>query len=182
MDYDSIEEKMQKVVDNLTERLAEVRAGRANPAILNRVMVDYYGVPTPINQTAGISVPEARSILISPWDKNLLKEIERAINEANLGLTPINDGNTIRLNFPDLTEETRKNLVKDFRKVGEDSKVAVRNARRDGLDEAKAKHKNSELTEDELADAEEEIQKLTDKYVGIIDKMLDDKEQDIMTV
>ena len=182
MDYSNVEEKMKKTVSVFEENLSEVRAGRANPAILNKVTVDYYGTATPINQVAGISVPEARLIVIQPWDMSVLKEIERAILASDIGITPNNDGKVIRLNFPELNEERRKDLVKDIRKMGEEAKVAVRNSRRDGIDEARRKQKDSEITEDELKQAEDQIQKLTDKYVEEIDKLLANKEKEIMTV
>ena len=182
MDITELEDRMKKTIDNLEEKLVEIRAGRANPSILNKIMVDYYGVPTPLNQTAGISVPEARLIVVQPWDKSLLKPIERAINEAQIGINPVNDGNVIRLTFPDLNEETRKNLVKDVKALGEEAKIAIRNVRRDGIDLARAKQKASEITEDELKQQEESVQKLTDKYINIIDEMLDNKEKDILTV
>ena len=174
MDITELEDRMKKTIDNLEEKLVEIRAGRANPSILNKIMVDYYGVPTPLNQTAGISVPEARLIVVQPWDKSLLKPIERAINEAQIGINPVNDGNVIRLTFPDLNEETRKNLVKDVKALGEEAKIAIRNVRRDGIDLARAKQKASEITEDELKQQEESVQKLTDKYINIIDEMLEE--------
>ena len=182
MDYQNIEERMKKTVSVLEENLAEIRAGRANPAILNRVTIDYYGTQTPINQVAGISVPEARLIVIQPWDMNALKEIERAILASDIGITPNNDGKVIRLNFPELNEERRKEIVKDIKKMAEEAKVAVRAIRRDGLDEFKAKQKNAEITEDDLKVAEEQIQKLTDKYVEEVDKKMEAKEKEIMTV
>ena len=182
MDYTEIEEKMKKTISVFETNLSEVRAGRANPAILNKVTVDYYGTATPINQVAGISVPEARLIVIQPWDMNILKEIERAILAADIGITPNNDGKVIRLAFPELNEERRKELVKEIRKTGEDAKVAIRNARRDGIDEARRRQKNSEMTEDELKQAEDKIQKLTDKYVDEIDNILSNKEKEIMTI
>ena len=181
-DLSSIEEKMKKSISVYGEQLAEVRAGRANPAILNKVNVSYYGVPTPINQVAGISVPEARLIVIQPWDISILKEIEKAILASDIGINPNNDGKVIRLTFPELTEERRKELVKDVRKIAEDAKIAVRSARRDGMDMVKNLNKQSEITEDELRTDEENIQKLTDKYVAEIDKMLENKEKEIMTV
>ncbi len=181
-DLSSIEEKMKKSVSVFGEQLAEVRAGRANPAILNKVTVSYYGVPTPINQVAGISVPEARLIVIQPWDLSILKEIEKAILASDIGINPNNDGKVIRLNFPELTEERRKDLVKDVRKTAEDARVAIRSIRRDGMDMVKALNKNSEITEDELRADEDNIQKLTDKYVDEIDKLLENKEKEIMTV
>lgn len=182
MDYQNIEERMKKTISVFEENLAEIRAGRANPAILNKITIDYYGTQTPINQVAGISVPEARLIVIQPWDMNALKEIERAIIASDIGITPNNDGKVIRLNFPELNEERRKEIVKDIRKMAEEAKVAVRAVRRDGLDEFKAKQKNAEITEDDLKVAEDQIQKLTDKYVEEIDKKMETKEKEIMTV
>ena len=182
MDLNIIEEKMNKTISVLQENLSEVRAGRANPAILNKIMINYYGVPTPINQVAGISVPEARLIVIQPWDASILKDIERAILASDIGINPNNDGKVIRLTFPELTEERRKDLVKDIKKMAEESKVAIRSARRDGIDKAKAMQKNSQITEDDLKSAEDTIQKLTDKKIDEIDKVLEDKEKEIMTV
>lgn len=182
MDFSNIEERMNKTISVLSENFSEVRAGRANPAILNKIKVDYYGTPTPINQVAGISVPEARLIVIQPWDASLLKEIEKEILKAELGINPNNDGKVIRLSFPELTEERRKDLVKEIKKMAEDSKVSIRSIRRDGIDEAKAKQKEGELTEDELKSAEDQIQKLTDKKVAEIDALLQSKEKDIMSV
>lgn len=182
MDYTNIEERMKKTISVYEENLSEIRAGRANPAILNKITVDYYGTATPINQMAGISVPEARLIVIQPWDMSVLKEIERAILASDIGITPNNDGKVIRLNFPELNEERRKELVKDIRKMSEEAKVAVRSVRRDGIDEFKKMQKDSSITEDELKQAEDQIQKLTDKYVEQIDKITDSKEKEIMTV
>lgn len=182
MDYTNIKEKMEKTISVLEENLSEVRAGRANPAILNKVRIDYYGTPTPINQIAGVSVPEARLIVIQPWDLGALKDIEKAILAADIGINPNNDGKVIRLNFPELTEERRKELVKDIKKTAEESKVAIRSIRRDGIDEFKAKQKNSEITEDELKNAETEIQKITDSYIAEIDNILAKKEKEIMSV
>jgi len=182
MDYTNIKEKMEKSINNYSERLSEVRAGRANPAILNKVKIDYYGTPTPINQVAGISVPEARMIVIQPWDASVLKEIEKAILASEIGINPNNDGKVIRLAFPELNEERRKEIVKDVRKMAEEAKVGVRAARRDGIDEAKAKQKEGEITEDELKQAENEIQKLTDKSIEEIDKILEAKEKEVMSV
>ena len=181
-DLNNIEEKMQKSVSVFTEQLAEIRAGRANPAILNKINISYYGVPTPINQVAGISVPEARLIVIQPWDVSILKEIEKAILTADIGINPNNDGKVIRLNFPELTEERRKDLVKDIRKIAEDARVSVRSVRREGMDMVKDLNKKSEITEDELRNDEDNIQKLTDKYVKEIDKLLENKEKDIMQI
>ena len=182
MDYNKFEEKMMKSISVYEENLAEVRAGRANPAILNKVMIDYYGTPTPINQVAGISVPEARMIVIQPWDASILKEIEKEILKADIGINPNNDGKVIRLTFPELNEERRKEIVKDIRKMAEEAKVAIRSIRRDAIDEAKAMQKNSEMSEDELKVAEDKIQKLTDKYVDEIDKILDKKEKEVMSI
>jgi len=182
MNYDEIINKMEKTVDVFANNLAEVRAGRANPAILNKVKVDYYGVPTPISQMAGISVPEARLIVIQPWDLSVLKEIEKEILKADLGVNPNNDGKVIRLSFPELNEERRKEIVKNIKKTAEEAKVAIRSIRRDGIEDFKKKQKDSEITEDELKIAEEEIQKITDKYVTEIDKLLQDKEKEVMSV
>ena len=181
-DYKNLEEKMGKTISVLEENLAEIRAGRANPAILNKIKVDYYGVPTPINQVAGISVPEARLIVIQPWDVSVLKEIERAILASDIGLNPNNDVKVIRLSFPELTEERRKELVKDIKKIAEESKVAIRAIRRDGIDEAKAMEKESLMTEDELKKAEDQIQKLTDKKITEIDVITEKKEKEIMSI
>lgn len=182
MNYDEIINKMEKTIDVLANNFAEVRAGRANPAILNKIKVDYYGVPTPISQVAGISVPEARLIVIQPWDLSILKEIEKEILKSDIGINPNNDGKVIRLSFPELNEERRKEIVKGIKKTAEDSKVAIRSIRRDGIEEFKKKQKDSEITEDELKMAEDEIQKITDKYVAEIDKLLDSKEKEIMSV
>ena len=182
MDYTNLKERMEKSIGAFKEKLSEIRAGRANPAILNKVKIDYYGTPTPINQVAGVSVPEARLIVIQPWDVSVLKDIEKAILASDIGLNPNNDGKVIRLAFPELTEERRKDLAKEIRKIAEEAKVAIRAIRRDRIDEAKAKQKNSEITEDELKSAETEIQKITDKYIDEIDKILADKEKEIMSV
>ena len=182
MDYKNIEETINKTISVYEEKLSEVRAGRANPAILNKVKIDYYGTPTPINQVAGVSVPEARLIVIQPWDVSVLKDIEKAILASDIGINPNNDGKVIRLAFPELTEERRKELVKDIKKMAEEAKVAVRAVRRDGIDEAKTKQKNSEITEDELKNAENDIQKLTDKKIEEVDKILENKEKEIMSV
>ncbi len=182
MDYTNLKERMEKSIESFKEKLSEIRAGRANPAILNKVKIDYYGTPTPINQVAGISVPEARLIVIQPWDGSILKDIEKAILASDVGLNPNNDGKVIRLVFPELNEERRKELVKEIRKIAEEAKVSVRAIRRDGIDEAKAKQKNSEITEDELKSAETEIQKITDKNIEEIDKILANKENEIMSI
>ncbi len=182
MDYTEIENKMDKTVSVFQENLSEIRAGRANPAILNKVMVEYYGTPTPINQVAGISVPEARLIVIQPWDMSVLKDIERAILASDIGITPNNDGKVIRLAFPELNEERRKELVKDIRKMGEESKVAIRAIRRDGIDEFRKMQKEATITEDDLKAAEDQIQKITDKKVEEIDKLLENKEKEVMSL
>ena len=182
MDFTNIEERMMKTISVFEENLSEIRAGRANPAILNKISIDYYGTPTPINQVAGISVPEARLIVIQPWDVSILKEIEKEILKSDIGINPNNDGKVIRLAFPELNEERRKEIVKDVRKMAEEAKVAVRAVRRDGIDDAKAKQKNSEISEDDLKLAEDNIQKLTDKYVAEIDKILEAKEKEVMSI
>ena len=182
MDYTNLKERMEKTINNFSEKLAEVRAGRANPAILNKIKIDYYGTPTPINQVAGISVPEARLIVIQPWDMSILKEIEKAILASDIGINPNNDGKVIRLAFPELNEERRKELVKDIKKMAEESKVAVRAVRRDGIEDAKSEQKEGNMTEDELKNAETEIQKMTDKSIEEIDKILSVKEKEIMSV
>ena len=181
-DLNEFEEKMKKTISVYEQNLSEIRAGRANPAILNKIKVSYYGVETPINQVAGISVPEARMIVIQPWDASVLKAIEKAILASDIGLNPNNDGKVIRLNFPDLTEERRKELAKEVRKIAEEAKVSVRSIRRDGMDTVKDEQKRSEITEDEKADFEDKIQKLTDKYVAEIDKILENKEKEIMNI
>ena len=182
MSLENMQERMEKVIDNLETNYSEVRAGRANPAILNRVSVEYYGVPTPINQVASVSVPEARLIVIQPWDRSILSQIEKAIEKADIGIHPLNDGQVIRLSFPELTEERRKEIVKDVKKTAEEAKVAARNVRRDEMDEAKAKLKNKEISEDEEKSLEDKIQKETDKYVAKIDEIADRKEKEIMSV
>ena len=182
MEFNELEERMNKTISVLKENFSEVRAGRANPAILNKIMIDYYGVPTPINQVAGISVPEARLIVIQPWDASILKEIEKEILKADIGINPNNDGKVIRLMFPELNEERRKEIVKDIKKIAEESKVAIRSIRRDGIDEAKAMQKESLITEDDLRTAEDKIQKLTDKKIAEIDEILAVKEKEIMSI
>lgn len=176
------EEKMQKSVENLEAEYATIRAGRANPNILNKIKVEYYGVPTPMQQLANITVPEVRTLVIAPWEPSLVKEIEKAIMNSDLGITPNNDGRNIILNFPELTEDRRKELVKDIKKKGEGAKVAIRNIRRDANDAIKKMEKNGDISEDELKDNEDKIQKLTDKYVGQIDKAVESKSKEIMTV
>ena len=175
------EDKMKKTMANLEGELGAIRAGRANPNVLNKIVVDYYGSPTPIQQVANVSVPEARMIQIQPWEKNMLKVIEKAILVSDLGINPTNDGTCIRLVFPELTVERRKELVKDVKKKGEASKVAIRNIRRDGNDEFK-KLKGSDVSEDEIKDMEEDLQKLTDKFVKEVDKAVEVKSKEVMTV
>ena len=175
-------EKMHKTHDNLMDELATIRAGRANPHVLDRITVDYYGTPTPIQQVGNINVPEARMIVIQPWEKSLLKAIEKAILTSDLGINPTNDGNVIRLVFPELTEERRKELAKDVKKKGEATKVAVRIIRRDANDAFKKSEKAGEMSEDDLKAAEEDIQKLTDKMIDKIDRAIDAKTKEIMTV
>lgn len=182
MEFNEFEERMEKTISVFEENLSEIRAGRANPAILNKITVNYYGTATPINQVAGISVPEARLIVIQPWDVSLLKEIEKEILKADIGINPNNDGKVIRLAFPELTEERRKDLVKDIKKMAEEAKVAVRAVRRDGIETAKAEQKEGNMTEDELKQAENDIQKLTDTSVEEIDKILANKEKEVMSV
>ena len=175
-------DKMQKSFDFLRDDLASIRAGRANPHVLDKIKVDYYGTPTPIQQVGNVSIPEARIIQIAPWDKTLIKDNEKAILASDLGITPSNDGAVIRLVFPELTEERRKQLTKDIRKKGEDAKVAVRNIRRDGNDAFKKLSKTDDLSEDQIKDMEDELQKTTDKYIKEIDSMIDGKSKEIMTV
>ena len=182
MDYTNLTQKMDKTISVFEENLAEIRAGRANPAILNKIQVNYYGVPTPINQVAGISVPEARMIVIQPWDASILKEIEKEILKSDIGINPNNDGKVIRLNFPELTEERRKEIVKDIKKQAEEAKVAIRSERRDGLDEFKAMQKNGEITEDDLHNAETEVQKITDQKIEKIDELSTKKEKEVLSI
>ena len=177
-----MEERMNKCIDSLDRNFKTVRAGRANAAVLDKVMVEYYGTPTPINQMAAISTPDPRTLQIAPWDKNTLKEIEKAIQMSDLGINPQNDGTVIRLTFPTLTEERRKELAKDVKRMAEDAKIAVRNCRRDGIDEIKALKKNNEITEDEQADGEKLVQKSTDKFVAEIDAMCGAKEKEILAI
>lgn len=176
------EEKMTKSLDTLKEDFAAIRAGRANPHILDKIKVDYYGTPTNLQQVANISVPEARMIQIQPWESSLIKEIEKAIMVSDLGITPNNDGKIIRLVFPELTEERRKELAKDVKKKGDNAKVAIRNIRRDANDVFKKQNKASEISDDELKNAEDQIQKLTDKFIAAIDKTVEEKTNEIMTV
>lgn len=175
------DERMQKALDFLSEEYASVRAGRANPHVLDKIKVDYYGTPTPIQQVGNVSVPEARIIQIAPWDKSLLKDIEKAILISDIGINPQNDGSVIRLQFPELTEERRKDLVKDIKKKAEEAKVALRNIRRDGNEEFKKLGKG-EISEDEAADLTDSLQKLTDDYSAKVDKALEEKTKELMTV
>lgn len=176
------EEKMQKSYENLVEEYATIRAGRANPHILDRITVDYYGTPTPLQQVANINVPEPRMIQIQPWEASLIKDIEKAILVSDLGLTPNNDGKTIRLVFPELTEDRRKELAKDIKKKGDNAKVAIRNIRRDANDAIKKENKAGDISDDEAKNSEDEIQKITDKYIAMIDSVIDDKTKEILTV
>jgi ribosome recycling factor len=177
-----MEEKMEKAVAHLKADYAAVRAGRANPAILDKVVVDYYGAPTPIGQIGAVNVPDARTILIQPWDASVLKQVEKAILASDLGLTPNNDGKSIRLIFPPLTEERRRELAKSISKRAEEAKVAVRNLRRDALEDLKKQKKNGDITEDDLDDMEKRAQKTTDKYVKAVDDVFAAKEKEIMEV
>ena len=178
----AFEEKMKSTVEHLNRELAAVRAGRANPAVLDRVTVDYYGAPTPIQQVASVAVSEARTLTITPWDRTLLRAISKAILASDVGINPIDDGQTIRLNFPAPTEERRKQLAKEVSKLGEDAKVATRNIRREAMDKAKAMNKTGELTEDTQKTMEEDVQKLTDKYIKNIDAAVEEKQKEIMSV
>ncbi len=176
------EDKMNKTLKALENDFMTIRAGRANPHVLDKIKVDYYGTPTPIQQVGNVTIPEARMIVIQPWEKSLLKAIEKAILTSELGINPTNDGNVIRLVFPELTEERRKDLVKDVKKKGEAAKIAIRNIRRDANDSFKKQLKAEEISEDELADAEDKIQKLTDRMVAQIEKATDEKSKDLLTV
>ena len=176
------EDKMKKTISVLESEMKAVRAGRANPAILDKVSVEYYGAPSPLTQIANVSVPDARSILIQPWDASILGEIEKAILKSDIGITPNNDGKAVRLNFPPLTEERRKELVKGIRKKGEDSKVAIRSIRRDALEDAKLQKKNGEITEDDVKNIEKDVQKLTDNYIKEIDDVIAYKEKEVLEV
>ena len=181
-DYKEFETKMQKTCNALEAQLATIRAGRANAAVLDKITVDYYGTPTPINQVASIGSPDARSLLIQPWDASVLKKIEKAILTSELGINPQNDGRMIRLVFPPLTEERRKELVKQTKKYGEEAKVAVRNIRRDAVEKFKKMQKASEITEDDYKVAEKDIQKLTDDYTKDVDKITDKKEKELTSI
>lgn len=181
-DTKSAESRMQKALDRLLTDYSEIRAGRANPNVLDKVMVDYYGTPTPVNQVGSVQVAEARILVITPWDKSLLNPIAKAIQTSDIGINPQNDGNVIRLTFPQLTEERRKELAKGISKRGEEAKVAVRNIRRDEMDALKKAKKTGELTEDDLADEEKKLQKQTDKFCKEIDEAVDNKTKEIMSV
>ena len=181
MDIKVYEEKMNKTLDSLNNDFGTIRAGRANPRVLDKIRVDYYGTPTPLQQVGNISVPEPRVLVIAPWEKNLIKPIEKAIQTSDLGINPTNDGSVIRLIFPELTEERRKELVKDVKKKGEAAKVAVRNIRRDGNDTFK-KLKGTDVSEDEIKDMTDDLQKLTDKFVKEVDKTVESKSKEVMTV
>lgn len=176
------EEKMNKTVKALENEYASIRAGRANPAVLDRITADYYGAPTPINQMAAVSVPEARTLLIQPWDKSSVKAIEKAIQASDIGINPQNEGETLRLVFPPLTEERRRDLVKNVSKFSEESKIAVRSIRRDSIDKLKAMKKKSEITEDDLKTSEKRVQDLTDRFCKEIDDVAAAKEKDIMDI
>ena len=176
------EDKMKKTISVLESEMKAVRAGRANPAILDKVTVEYYGAPSPLTQIANVSVPDARSIMIQPWDDTILGDIEKAILKSDIGITPNNDGKSLRLNFPPLTEERRKELVKGIKKKGEDSKVAIRSIRRDAMEDAKVQKKNGEITEDDVKNIEKDIQKLTDNYIKDIDTVIAAKEKEILEV
>lgn len=176
------EEKMEKAITQLKKELGGIRTGRANPIILDKVLVDYYGAPTPLRQMSQVSVQEGTTLVINPYDKTIIKEIEKAIIKVDLGVQPNSDGMVIRLTFPPLTEEKRKEITKDVKKAGEDSKVAIRNIRRDMTDDLKKIEKEENLPEDSVKDAQGEIQKLTDKYTGIIDSLVAEKEKEVLTV
>ena len=176
------EEKMNKSINSLKKELSSMKAGRANPSILDRIEVEYYGSMTPLNQLSNISAPEARVLLIQPFDKTSIKNIEKAILKSDLGLNPSNDGTAIRLVIPELTEETRKDLVKKVKKIGEETKIAVRSARRDCNDKIKSLKKNNEITEDEMKKYEDKIQKTTDNHIKTIDKLLENKEKEVMSI
>jgi len=182
MDIAVYEDKMEKSVSNLKEEYASIRAGRANPRILDKIQVDYYGTPSSLQSVANVSVPEARMIQIQPWEASLIKDIEKAILSSDIGLTPANDGKVIRLVFPELTEDRRKELVKDVKKKGEATKVAIRNIRRDANDAVKKEAKANEISEDEQKQAEDKIQKLTDKFIKIVDLEIEAKSDEVMTV
>lgn len=176
------ESKMQKTIESMLSEFGTIRAGRANPHILDKLKIEYYGTPSSIQQVANVTVPEARTIMIQPWESSMIKEIEKAIICSDLGVNPNNDGKSIIINFPELTEERRKDLVKDIKKKGENAKIAVRNIRRDANDALKKMNKSGEISDDELKSNEDKVQKLTDKYSSEIDKAIDDKSKEILTV
>ena len=180
--FSELQNKMKNAVEVLKKEFQKVRTGRANPAILDNIMVDYYGTPTPINQVGNVSVPDPQMITISPWEKKMLGEIEKALQKANLGLTPQNDGNIIRLPIPPLTEERRKEMVKQIKKIGENAKIPIRNVRRDGNDQLKKMEKNKEISQDEQKQQLEKVQELTDKYIKIVDDLMAGKEKELMSV
>ena len=175
-------EKMQKEAQNLQRELGQIRAGRANASLLDRITVNYYGAPTPLNQMASIQIPEARVLMITPFDKSILQDVEKAIMASDIGISPTNDGNVIRLVIPQLTEERRKELAKDVKKEAENAKIAVRNIRRDAIDEYKKQQKNGDITEDDLRGLEKEVQTLTDKSIKEVDKIASEKEQELLEV
>lgn len=179
---DNAKSKMEKSVNVMLSDFTAIRAGRANPGVLNKVTVDYYGAPTPVNQLASVSVAEARILVIQPYDKSILKAIEKAIQASDIGINPQNDGSVIRLAFPQLTEDRRKEIVKDVKKMGEDCKVAIRSIRRDAMEKLKAMKKKNEITEDDLKDCEDDIQKLTDKFVKEVDGHVADKEKEVLSI
>ncbi len=174
--------RMEKRIAHLSSDYAAIRAGRANPAVLDKIMVDYYGSPTPINQLAAVSIVEARTLMIQPWDASVLKGIEKAIQTSELGINPQNDGKTLRIVFPPLTEDRRREIVKDVHKMAEETKISIRNVRREAVEKVKAKKKDGELTEDDLKKAEKKIQDLTDRCVKEIDKLADDKQKEVMSI
>ena len=180
--FEKTKQRMEKTLDALDREYSAIRAGRANPNVLNNIYVDYYGTPTPINQMAAVSVPEPRLLTIQPWDVSTLREIEKAINTSELGINPQNDGKVIRLAFPQLTEEHRKSLVKDVSKKAEEAKVAIRNIRRDAMDDIKKLKKDNAITEDDQKDGEKELQKITDGYIKQIEEMCDKKEKEILSI
>ncbi len=181
-DMETFQDRMEKTIQNLEEEFNTIRVGRANPHILDKITVDYYGTPTPLQQVGNISVPEARMLLIQPWDSSLIKEIEKAIQASDVGLNPSNDGKVIRLVFPELTEEKRKEESKEVKKKGEQAKVAIRNIRRDAMDFFKKERKENAITEDDQKDLEEKLQKMTDEYIKKVDKRIDAKIKEVMSV
>lgn len=179
---DETKSEMEKVIENLEEKFSEIRVGRANPQILNKVMVQYYGVPTPISQVASISVPEARLMVVQPWDRSIINDVKKSIESANIGINPMSDGQIIRLVFPELTEERRKELAKDVRQISENAKISIRNVRRDSMDIIKNNSKENGISEDESRQQEDKVQKITDDFINKIDEITEKKERDIMKV